>query len=134
MKKPKKHLKSLARLNAYLKKEGSRLEKLIARISDIEDSALIKGVVAHLSERREIALVDLGLVDAASEAMRKASKVSKAARAKKASAKKAPKVNKAVTKEPRKTTRKGAQKASAKAAPAKRPGRRKVKAVNPTNS
>ena len=32
MKKPKKHLKSLSRLNAYLKKEGSRLEKLIARI------------------------------------------------------------------------------------------------------
>jgi hypothetical protein len=67
-------LKSLARLSTYLKIEGSRLEKLIACMSDIEESALIKGIVAHLSERRETALVDLGLVDAASEAMRKASK------------------------------------------------------------
>ena len=133
MKKSKKHL---SRLSAYLKKEGSRLEKLIARMSDAEVSPLIKSVVSHLVARREVALADLGLVDAASEAMRKASK---AARPKKTSAKKVPKAGRVSAKAPRKSARKSAPKASAKAAlakaaPAKRPVRRKVKVVAPANS
>jgi hypothetical protein len=117
MKKSKKHL---SRLSAYLKKEAVRLEKLISRTPDMENSALVKGIVGRLSARREIALADLGLVDAAEETMRKAPKAPKS---KKDSGKKSPKK---VSKKNGKPARKLAKKA-VKAAPAKRAARRKPK-------
>lgn len=124
MKKSKKHL---SRLSAYLKKEGSRLEKLISRTPDNGNSTLVESVVGRLSARREIALADLGLVEAAEEAMRKASK---AAKSKKASGKKAPKEP---SKKNGKPVRKPAKKAI-KAAPAKRAARRIPKASAVANA
>jgi hypothetical protein len=137
MKKPKKQLKTLSRLSAYLKKEGSRLEKLVARSGEGSDSSLVDGVVRRLAERRAVALADLGLIDAADEAARKASKLAHAAKssakksgkaASKKAAKKAPKKPaKAPAKSSRKATAKPARKAAAKkAAPARR---RAVKAT-----
>lgn len=131
MKKPKKQLKTLARLSAYLKKEGARLEKIVARSGESEGSSLVDGVVRRLSERRAVALADLGLIDAADEAARKAVKSARAAKssaqksgktAKKKAAKKAPqKAAKAPAKAPRKAAAKPARKAAAKkAAPARR--------------
>jgi hypothetical protein len=128
MKKPKKQLKTLARLSAYLKKEGTRLEKILARSGEVEGSSLVDGVVRRLSERRVVALADLGLIDAAEEAAHKAAK--SAQKSGKAAAKKAPKKApkktakspaKASTKSPRKAAAKPARKAAAKkAAPARR--------------
>ncbi len=132
MKKPKKQLKTLARLSAYLKKEGTRLEKILARSGEVEGSSLVDGVVRRLSERRVVTLADLGLIDAAEEAARKAAK--SAQKSGKASAKKAPKKapkktakspakasTKVSTKSPRKAAAKPARKAAAKkAAPARR--------------
>lgn len=124
MKKSKKHL---SRLSAYLKKEGSRLEKLISRTANKEDSALVDGVVERLSLRREVALADLGLVKAAEAAMRKESKVPKS---KKASSKKVPKK---VSKNKRKPALKSAKKAG-KSTPAKRSVRRRPKASTVVNA
>ena len=128
MKKPKKQLKTLARLSAYLKKEGTRLEKILARSGEVEGSSLVDGVVRRLSERCVVALADLGLIDAAEEAAHKAAK--SAQKSGKAAAKKAPKKTskktakspaKASTKSPRKAAAKPARKAAAKkAAPARR--------------
>jgi hypothetical protein len=137
MKKPKKQLKTLSRLSAYLKKEGSRLEKLVARSGEGSDSSLVDGVVRRLAERRAVALADLGLIEAADEAARKAAKLAQAEKssakksgkaASKKAAKKAPKKPaKAPAKASRKATAKPARKAAAKkAAPARR---RAVKAT-----
>jgi len=136
MKKPKKQLKTLSRLSAYLKKEGSRLEKLIARSGEGSDSSLVDGVVRRLAERRAVALADLGLIEAADEAARKAAKLAQAEKssakksgkaASKKAAKKVPKPAKAPAKSSRKATAKPARKAAAKkAAPARR---RAVKAT-----
>ena len=129
MKKSKKHL---SRLSAYLKKEAARLEKLISRVSDVEDSVLIKGVVSHLVARREVALSDLGLVAAAEDAMRKASK---SARSKKAAAKKVLKKGaKTRAKAPRKAAPNPKKKAPRKAAAVKGPVRgRKPKVDAPAS-
>jgi hypothetical protein len=121
MKKSKKHL---SRLGAYLKKEGSRLEKLISRTSQTDESVLVKGILARLSARREIAIADLGLVNAAEEAIRKAAKT------KKASSKKAAKP---AAKKGVKAPRKAAKKA-VKAPAAKRVVRRKPKAAAPASA
>ncbi|MEN9708573.1 MAG: hypothetical protein RIQ68_981 [Pseudomonadota bacterium] len=129
MKKPKKHLKTLARLGAYLKKEATKLEKIIARSGESEGSALVDGILRRMTERRAVALADLGLVDAADEAARQAVK---SARAKKASAKKSgkasvKKVTKKAPKKAAKPSRKPAAKPARKAAAKKAaPARRRV--------
>lgn len=138
MKKPKKQLKTLARLSTYLKKEGARLEKIIARSGEVDGSSLVEGVVRRLSERRVVALADLGLIDAADEAARKAAKSAQKSgkAAAKKLAKKAPK--KAVqspakpsTKSPRKQAAKPARKAAAKKA-AKKAAPARRRAVKPS--
>ena len=133
MKKSKKHLKDLARLASYLKKEAARLEKIASRAAQSEASPLIAEVLQRLALRRDIAMNDLGLVSAAEAAVRKADKANKApkktakpakktAPAKKAVAKKAP-AKKAV-----------AKKTAAKKAPAKSPRGRKPKVAAPAQS
>ncbi len=132
MQKPKKQLKTLARLGAYLKKEGGRLEKILARSGDIEGSSLVDGVVRRLSDRRAVALADLGLIDAAEGAARKAAKSGSAKKSKKAATKKsAKKAPKKPAKTPAKSSRKPATKPARKAAAKKSaPARRRsVKAT-----
>lgn len=146
MKKPKKHLKTLARLGSYLKKEAAKLEKIIARSGDSEDSSLVEGVVRRLGERRSIALSDLGLIDAADEATRKAvksarTKKSSSKKPGKASAKKGTKTGaktgtktapKKETKTPAKSSRKSGAKPARKAAAKKTaPARRRAAKAPP---
>ncbi len=79
MKKSRKHLKDLARLTSYLKKEGARLEKLISRSASSEASPLVADVLHRLSARHDVALTDLGLVSAAEAAARTSAKAEKSA-------------------------------------------------------
>lgn len=134
MKKPKKHLKTIARLRSYLKKESVKLEKIIARSGEIEDSSLVDGIIRRLADRRTAALSDLGLIDAADEAARKAVKSGRAEKAsarksRKASAKKAAKkAPKKVAQSSRKIVKTPARKAAAKKTV---PARRRAVKANP---
>ncbi len=137
MKKSKKHLKDLARLASYLKKEAARLEKIASRAAQSEASPLIAEVLQRLALRRDVAMNDLGLVSAAEAAVRKADKANKApnktakpakTRTAKATAKKAAPAKKAPAKKA------VAKKTAAKKAPAKSPRGRKPKVAAPAQS
>jgi hypothetical protein len=111
MKKPKKLLKDLGRLGAYLKKESTKIEKILSRSMEKDGSPLLIEIIQRLAARREAAMTDLGLVSAAQEA---ASKGVKVVRPKKP-AKKA-------NKKPAKTSRApSTKKTAAKKPPAKKP-------------